>query len=91
MKKTCRTGGESSDDELLEEEAEKIFKKHEGTIKEKAHKTGDYSVHDITTERGRRDAALDYIHDNDVEERGDDDTDDGELEYDNAKIEEVED
>ena len=74
----------------MEAEAEKIFQKHQGTIKDRAHKTGDYSVHDMSTEQGRRGAALDYVHDTQVTRVEDDDSE-GEIEYDNAKIEEVED
>ena len=63
MKKQARTGGESTDDELMEEAAEKIFIKHQGTIKKKAESTGGYSgVHDISTQDGRLGAALDYMH-----------------------------
>ena len=50
LKKQARTGGESTDDELMEEEAEKIFKQHQGTIKKRAERSGGYSgVHDIST------------------------------------------
>ena len=91
LKKTARTGGESTDDEMMEEEAEKIFRKHEGTIKERANRTGGFSgLHDISTNKGQREAALDFIYDNDVKQKDDDDSE-GELEFDNAAIEEVED
>ena len=64
MKKQARTGGESTDDELMEQEAEMIFEKHQGTIKKKAERSGGYSgVHDISTNQGRRGAALDLIQD----------------------------
>ena len=78
------TGGESTDDEMMEQEAEKIFRKHEGTIKLKAKQSnGQYGAHDISTNQGRRDAALDYIHDNEVRDlhEKDDDDSENELEF----------
>ena len=73
----------------MEEEAEKIFNQNEKKIKAKAERSGGYSgVHDISTNHGRRGAAMDYVHD----QLGKDDSSEGEKEdFEDAKIEEVED
>ena len=71
----------------MEVEAEKIYRKHENTIKERANLSG---IHDIKTAEGRKNAALDYMHDSKVKEQvADDDSDD--IEFENAELEEVED
>ena len=87
LKNKYRTGGESSDDEAMEVEADKIYRQHERTIKERANANG---IHNIMTAEGRTNAALDYMHDNNVKQQViDDDSDD--VEFENAAIEEVED
>ena len=60
LKKEARTGGESTDDEKMEEEAEKIFSKHEAAITATASRVG---IHDVNTYEGRVEAALEYAHD----------------------------
>ena len=61
----------------------------QGTIKKKAESSGGYSgVHDISTQDGRLGAALDYMHD---EMKKDESSDDEVLEFEDAKVEEVED
>ena len=58
----------------MEEEAEKIFNTHQKKIKAQAQRSGGYSgVHDISTNHGRRGAAMDYMHD---EMKKDDSSDD---------------
>lgn len=86
MKKEARTGGESTDDERFEEEAEKIFVKHEATITATASRVG---IHDVNTYEGKIEAALDFAHDNESNKNSDSDED--MLELVKADIEEVED
>ena len=69
----------------MEDEADKIFRKHEGTIKTAGVKSG---VHDIDTNEGRRSAAHDFIHGQMLKE---DSSDSDQLELENAAVEEVED
>ena len=88
LKKESRTGGESTDDEQMEEEAEKIFAKNEAAITAVASRVG---IHDVNTYEGRVEAALEFAHDNAELQSQKSDSDEEMLDFVKADLEEVED
>jgi len=88
LKKSAKVGGESSDDEMMEVEADRIFRQHEQTLKRKARNPKTSGEIDLDSEAGRRNAAFDFIHKGMTKEDSDDS--DG-LDFQRAEAEEVED
>ena len=86
LKKEARTGGESTDDEDMAKQAEELFEKHSKAISN--HQSVRF--HDVDTYEGRQQAALEYLHDM-RNSSTDKDSDEDQLEFAKADVEEVED
>jgi pyruvate-formate lyase-activating enzyme len=52
LKKSAKCGGDSSDDEMMEQEADRIFRQHESTLKRKARKAKNQGQIDLDSLAG---------------------------------------